>query len=115
MTRGRKVLVALFAVSLALPVNGSAGPPPPNGVPVPTMYYNGPGFATVWNGRVVAVARQGSRHWDDPSGRIGLYEFEGGKMQWPPAVLRDTHLDDRNPAGGVTPTGALVYFYARLE
>lgn len=114
VTFGRKAMLALFATALALPTNGTAGPPPPNGVPVPAMYYNGPGFATVWNGRLISVARQGTRHWDDPSGRIALYDFADGKMQWPPEVLRDTHLDDRNAAGGVTPSGALVYFYSRL-
>lgn len=110
-----RVLVLVIVAVAASVVPSSATPPLPQQVPTPVLSYDGQGFATFWKGQIVAIARQGSRHWDDPTGRISLYTFSDGNMDWPPTTMVDTDLDDRNAAGGVTRKGSLIFFYARIK
>ncbi len=110
-----RIAALLLALSATLlPQPAPATPPLPAPVATPVLSYDGQGFATYWKGQIVAISRQGTRHWEDPTGRISLYTFSDGYMDWPPTTLVDTQDDDRNAAGGVTPTGALVFFYSRL-
>lgn len=104
----------VLALLLLVPLEGGATPRElPRPLPMPAMSYDGAGFTVPVNGQIVTIARQGSRHADDPTGRIAAYTFIDGEMDWPPHTIIDTELDDRNPAGGLTRSGALIVFYAR--
>lgn len=116
MRRSTGVLLALLGLLAPGLTAGDGRASPrsvPQGVPMPAMSYDGAGFTVSVGGRIVTIARQGSRHADDPSGRIAAYTFTDGVMDWPPFAVIDTELDDRNPAGGTTRSGALIVFYAR--
>ncbi|HEX9697769.1 MAG TPA: sialidase family protein [Actinomycetota bacterium] len=114
MRRLGVVLALLVAVPFAAGHPGAATPKQvPHPLPVPAMSYDGAGFTVPLDGAIVTIARQGTRHADDPTGRIAAYTFTDGEMDWPPRPVIDSEYDDRNPAGGLTRSGALIVFYAR--
>lgn len=82
--------------------------------------YDAFGFGAYGGGKLFALARRGFRHTDDPTGRIAWY---GDRPV--PALTDDSSqlltaadteaADDRNVAGGITPTGHLVFFYTKYH
>lgn len=62
---------------------------------------------------VIAVLRGGAGHLG-LDGRIEIVRSLDAGQSWsPPAVVADSEVDDRNPAFGVTPRGALILAYHR--
>lgn len=77
--------------------------------------YNAFGFGVVRSGRLVAVARKALMHSGGAPGELEWYEHAAGEPRRPPVRYADTPGDDRDAAGGLTPTGALVVFFARFD
>lgn len=76
--------------------------------------YNAFGFGVVQSGSLVTIARNGVSHSGYASGRIDWYELRNGRVLQPKQFI-DTAHDDRDAAGGLTRTGALVVFYAHFD
>ncbi|MGH2830307.1 MAG: sialidase family protein, partial [Actinomycetota bacterium] len=66
------------------------------------------------SGVLFAVQRRGASSID-PTGQIAIFEFRGAATGWVARPVYDSEWDDRNAAGGVTPTGAVVVFFARYD
>jgi len=76
--------------------------------------YNAFGFGVVQSGALVTIARSGVSHSGYAPGRIDWFELRGGRVLAPQPFI-DTAHDDRDAAGGLTRTGALVVFYAHFD
>lgn len=76
--------------------------------------YNAFGFAVVQSGALVTVARAGVSHSGWAPGRIDWNERRGAANMKPREFI-DTAHDDRDAAGGLTRSGALMVFYAHFD
>ncbi|HEX9697402.1 MAG TPA: hypothetical protein VGB64_13945 [Actinomycetota bacterium] len=76
--------------------------------------YNAFGFAVVQSGMLVTVARTGVSHSGYAPGRIDWLQSRGATRA-PPRSFIDTAHDDRDAAGGLTRSGAMVVFYAHFD
>ncbi len=79
--------------------------------------YDAFGFAGYADGRLFSLARRGLRHNDDPSGHIALFTDPGPPSTNEPspwvAAADSAGADDRNVAGGISPSGRVIFFYTR--
>ncbi|MHB8511177.1 MAG: exo-alpha-sialidase [Actinomycetota bacterium] len=82
-------------------------------LPCTRPWYHSFGFGVVQDRKLLAVARSGTAHSGSP-GEIELYGLNG-HTRLEPMPLASDQYDDRNSAGGLTASGALVTFYARFD
>ncbi|MHB8513476.1 MAG: exo-alpha-sialidase [Actinomycetota bacterium] len=90
--------------------------PPPNSiitVPCRQPSYESFGFSFVRNGVLNAIVRHAELHIGD-IGTLRQYQAASGKLaSW--KDLSRTRYDERDAAGGVTPSGSVVTFYALFD
>lgn len=76
--------------------------------------YNAFGFAVVQKGALVTVARNGLTHSGQAPGRLEWLELRDGERRKPRSFVNTAH-DDRDAAGGLTRSGALMVFWAHFD
>ncbi|MHB8512616.1 MAG: sialidase family protein [Actinomycetota bacterium] len=84
----------------------------------PVLAYNGLGFAYFQNGTLYAIGRSGTRHWSDPTGHVVQFTYDftlGQTLPSPLPLVVDPTYDVRGAAGGLSPSGAVIFFYQRND
>lgn len=76
--------------------------------------YNAFGFSVVQRGTLVSITRNGVTHSGQFPGQLEWLELHGNERSKPRTFVNTAH-DDRDAAGGLTRSGALMVFWAHFD
>ncbi|MHB8512615.1 MAG: sialidase family protein [Actinomycetota bacterium] len=112
MLKGKYVVGSILIVTAVMFTAGAHAADAPS-IPTVQYTYHAFGFAISTSMGIVALGREGRAHVDQ-SGRI-VASLVGVPTSSDSHVIYDSPYDDRNVAGGITPTGAIILFFGRFD